>query len=556
MRKRLGMLSALLVVAFMPASLARASASVAPTPNMIYYLPGGGTAELYESGNGYDKPVVIAEPFDSNESERTSSQLWLRYNGNPDVLGGGMLVRLSNQGYDVWLVRPPRIGEDLSLQASDYAQAVQVASTYQSYNDKVTVAGYSMGGLVVRIAMAKWSSYGLGSEPPVNLIAALDSPLRGALVSNDVQHAFWNTSGDNGTSAHDHNMDSCAAQQMLENACHKTLGCPDCLECNDRGWYETFYNGNSFTYCNPSQGSCNPGGSGLRTCSGAAVLNQPNGGWPAGIKKIAASLGRFGERTGVCYGDATGRDKTGMGLDGCPAYDAVSFDTGTEWGYIDIRLSTDRHFYYRSLNSSGDSWRQHWIDELTPGSRQPASVEDVANSVWIFKMANGHQFLHMGTFLPLYSALDVDPASGAIPFDEYWTNTYSAFHDALTENPGNWINQRDGSAGSLSLVGWFIKNLDTAFGSSSTPAGCGEASCVPSQGMYVSHFSGPGCSGTESYYLPYDSYGYTCRSWDGGGQCGTVHRTVTNYSARINGGPCQDLWPTGNTLSDFVTIYR
>jgi hypothetical protein len=87
-------------------------------------------------------------------------------------------------------------------------------------------------------------------------------------------------------------------------------------------------------------------------------------------------------------------------------------------------------------------------------------------------------------------------------------------------------------------------------------SGCGEASCVPVQAMYVSHFSGPGCSGVESYYLPYDGYAYSCRTWDGGGQCGTTHRTVTNYSARINGGPCQDLWPAGNTLSDFVTVYR
>lgn len=86
--------------------------------------------------------------------------------------------------------------------------------------------------------------------------------------------------------------------------------------------------------------------------------------------------------------------------------------------------------------------------------------------------------------------------------------------------------------------------------------GCGEASCVPVQGMYVSHFSGPGCTGTESYYLPYDNYGYSCRTWNGTGQCGTIHRTVTNYSARINGGACQDLWPSGNTLSDFVTIYH
>jgi hypothetical protein len=558
MRLKIGACSALLLIAAMSAARAQTGVT-APPPTYTVQLPGGGTADLYQSGE-YDRPVVAAQPFNSAEPVNgrfTAAQLWFQYNGDPSTLAdGGLLMRLASHQYDVWLVRPALVGEDLNLQASDYAQAVEIASTYQSYNGDVTVAGYSMGGLVVRIAMAKWSSYGLGSVPPVNLIATLDSPLRGALVSNDVQHAFWNTSGDNGgQTAHDHNMDSCSAQQMLENACHKTLGCPDCLECNDRGWYETFYGGSSFTYCNPSQGSCDPGGAGLKTCSGLGLLNQPNGGWPVGIKKIGASLGRFGERTSVCYGDATRLDRTGTGTDGCPAYDAVSFDTGTEWGYIDISFSTDRKFYYRSLNSSSDSWRQHWIDELTPGSRQPASVEDVAKSVWVFKIANGHQLLHMGTFLPLYSALDIDPTSGEIPFDEYWTSTYSAFHDALTDRLGNWVNQRDGGSGSLSLVDWLIKNLDTAFGGASTP-GCGEASCVPSQGMYVSHFAGPGCTGTESYYLPYDSYGYSCRSWDGGGQCGTVHRTVTNYSARINGGPCQDLWPTGNTLNDFVTIYR
>lgn len=84
---------------------------------------------------------------------------------------------------------------------------------------------------------------------------------------------------------------------------------------------------------------------------------------------------------------------------------------------------------------------------------------------------------------------------------------------------------------------------------------CGEASCIPPQGAYFSHFTGPGCTGTESYYLPYDGYGYQCRTWDGNGQCGTVQRTVTNRSARHN-GVCYDSWPSGNTLSQFVTVYR
>jgi hypothetical protein len=85
---------------------------------------------------------------------------------------------------------------------------------------------------------------------------------------------------------------------------------------------------------------------------------------------------------------------------------------------------------------------------------------------------------------------------------------------------------------------------------------CGEASCVPAQAAYISHFTGPGCTGTESYYLPYDGYAYSCRPWDGHGQCGTIHRTVTNRSARSANGVCSDAWPSGNTLSDFVTVYR
>jgi hypothetical protein len=89
-----------------------------------------------------------------------------------------------------------------------------------------------------------------------------------------------------------------------------------------------------------------------------------------------------------------------------------------------------------------------------------------------------------------------------------------------------------------------------------TGGDCTEETCVPSQGMYVSHFSAPGCSGTEYYYLPYDGYFYACRSWDGGGVCGATRHTASAFSARINGGACQDLWPGGNPLSDLVTVYR
>lgn len=85
---------------------------------------------------------------------------------------------------------------------------------------------------------------------------------------------------------------------------------------------------------------------------------------------------------------------------------------------------------------------------------------------------------------------------------------------------------------------------------------CGEGTCVASQGAYISHFTGPNCDGAESYYTPYDSSAYQCRTWDGNGQCGTIHRTVTNRSYRYNGTCYSNAWPSGNTLNDLVTVYR
>jgi hypothetical protein len=86
--------------------------------------------------------------------------------------------------------------------------------------------------------------------------------------------------------------------------------------------------------------------------------------------------------------------------------------------------------------------------------------------------------------------------------------------------------------------------------------GCGEASCVPVSAAYVSHFTGANCTGTESYYTAYFGYDGVRRSWNGTGQAGTTLRTVTNRSYRDSSGTCNNAWPNGNTLSDFVTIYR
>jgi hypothetical protein len=85
---------------------------------------------------------------------------------------------------------------------------------------------------------------------------------------------------------------------------------------------------------------------------------------------------------------------------------------------------------------------------------------------------------------------------------------------------------------------------------------CGEASCAPVQQSYISHFSGPDCTGQESYYTQYFGNDGVRRSWDSQGCAGTILRTVTNKSYKDASGTCYNAWPAGNTLSDFVTIYR
>lgn len=91
---------------------------------------------------------------------------------------------------------------------------------------------------------------------------------------------------------------------------------------------------------------------------------------------------------------------------------------------------------------------------------------------------------------------------------------------------------------------------------------CGEASCAPVTAAYISHFTGPDCTGTESYYTAYFSYDGVRRSWDGSGIVGTQLRTETNKSWKMNDGGgdgtgCRvNAWPGGNTLTDFVRVYR
>ncbi len=84
---------------------------------------------------------------------------------------------------------------------------------------------------------------------------------------------------------------------------------------------------------------------------------------------------------------------------------------------------------------------------------------------------------------------------------------------------------------------------------------CGEAECTPVTAAYISHFQELDCTGPEAYYTAYFGYDGVRRSWNGTGTTGNTLRTLTHKSYRDNVG-CYNQWPAGNTLPDFVRIYR
>jgi len=142
---------------------------------------------------------------------------------------------------------------------------------------------------------------------------------------------------------------------------------------------------------------------------------------------------------------------------------------------------------------------------------------------------------------------------------DYGVQAYNAIYQVHTDEMLIWSNPFHLTCSDLGTAQQSVNAPTTVEGwrvRQTAPIVCGEASCTPVQAAYISHFTGVGCTGTESYYTPYFLFDGIRRSWDGHGIAGSNWRTVTNRSWKGTDGECHDDWPTGNTLNYFVTIYR
>ena len=258
---------------------------------------GEAVARLYQSGP-YDRPVVIPTPFDPKEQTVeafTEEKLYARF--------GPFVEPLYELGYDVWLVKT-KSGQNIHEQAAEFAQAVQYAASRLGPGGKVIIAAYSLGGVTARLATSRWddpeegawrTALGLPEALPVSLLVFGDAPLEGAQINVCLQRAIWDDLG----RAHEGNLNSCAAQQLLRES---YSGFPD--QTNFRENFENHNLRGREVVFSGAAGVCDHFGRAPHFChcdAGPAVFLLNRGTGFASVPTIAFADGTAGTIT--CYGD-------------------------------------------------------------------------------------------------------------------------------------------------------------------------------------------------------------------------------------------------------------
>jgi hypothetical protein len=481
---------------------------VAPLPDaegqQCGFESGCGSARLYTSRDGvYDRPLVVAEGFDPKEktsTPRTADRYWIEMNGHPDNLGGWpntLLNRLSTMGYDVWLVRPYKTGNNLHEQAAEYAQAIARASRHNGLNRKVIAFGYSLGGIVARVATARWThdaswriSLGLQHGLPVNFILAADAALRGAQLPNDFQKFLWDE-GMQGIT----NLDTCGAQQMAQfsydrSAYHYLIGYYTGPGTHSR-WEKFYHLGQSLSFVNST------GGHSAQTiyCGGGPAATRQGAygdGWAPGVPRALLAQGTISQ-SNRCYGDS--RDLNGDGFNVCKdtagawvpgagstyvkAVAKVSWDIG----FISGSKTKRKHAYFVANQSAP----YFYNNDLEPGSRHDTSVQallgfnylsqtgtkwlifDWELNAWIYQYA-------MATFMPARTALDT-ACVGCAAYAPSWSNDFNATHRRITDTPSN-------AGGGVGAASWMMNRIGETPVQAADPAMCGDYVCNGPESSY------------------------------------------------------------------------
>lgn len=159
----------------------------------------GNTITLWDGGNS-NKVILISEGFDAYN---TTYSEYLRYKGKD------LFDALLQDGYKIYFLNFSINGQDMRNLAAIYNSASRYVSSLNS-NTSMIAAGISMGGVVVRYALAK--ADGDGNSLPFSKFLSIDAPQQGAILDEDFQNYFKdNVSGDFET----YGLNNTAAKEIL-----------------------------------------------------------------------------------------------------------------------------------------------------------------------------------------------------------------------------------------------------------------------------------------------------------------------------------------------------
>jgi PKD repeat protein len=371
---------------------------------------GNATARLYSRG-AYDKVVVIPTPFNPKEREAPFTDDVLR------ALFAPFMDRAFDQGFDVWLMNT-KTGQNIHEQSAEFAQLIDLAARRLGPDGRVTVAGYSLGGVNARLTTARYQDdpawrVALGVRPdlPVKLIAFGDAPLVGANIPFALQQRLW-TDLPRDDSVPKTNLNSCGAQQLLRRSYP-----------SDRDNFDRFWTRGepvrfpSLSGLSVGSDTCDRVVDGQCECdAGPAVLGIAGSGWAHGIPMVGfadASPSRPQE----CYGD--GRDLDFSGRSVCD--DLVRKAPNPQYPFAAPLFFP---LFRIQIPAGGDVDIHALPDDLTSGSRLSLVRETECKEILWFPLCGGIKYQYFSpTFIPFESALPPDA-----PFAATWHADHQAVH--------------------------------------------------------------------------------------------------------------------------------
>jgi hypothetical protein len=399
--------------------------------------------DLYQSGP-YDKALVIVEQFDQfehNAARRERRRFWRQLSS--------LLTNLFQDGWDVWLAQPHDTGDSFHEQAAEAAQAVAAAAaTYPfrplCFTPTVGVLGFNTGGLVGRIATARWEAdaawrtqLGLPATLPVRFVATFDAPHYGLHLNLDMQESMWKNQRPAQITSTT-NLDSCAGSQMLRGRFD-----PSTRRRTNADFLAFFVDGTPTHFFTKNDGVNHECAAG----PAVATLNAARGvpGWPSRPVRLGFTQSNATERV-KCFGDPK-LDKNGGGQDLCKFVSELSSTPFTPAvGQTWLRLFIDDpglpDVFPDEFWDAED--KVEWSD-LTPGSRSPLfldGLQSVVTNNGLFLKVVAHQRFPP-TLVPFVSAAGTQgPRSGSpysaipSPFTELHPASFSRVADVVETNEG------------------------------------------------------------------------------------------------------------------------